>query len=152
MRLYRTSKLHGGDVWTGTQADAKRAGKEHASGWEEVEVPTDKAGLMEFLNGLVAVYPPLLVVEPTPVDAFPDIPGLRVIVGEPIAPEPQHPTIRNAAAPGYSSPCNAQTTIQRIDATMMARAIKTMDDSRSIGTLLTAMTERLLELGGVSDG
>ena len=42
MRLYRTND----GQWAGTQADAKKIGK-----FEQIEVPTDKAGLLEFLNG-----------------------------------------------------------------------------------------------------
>jgi len=41
MRLYTNNE--GG--WAGTQADAKALGK-----FEQVEVPTDKATLLEFLN------------------------------------------------------------------------------------------------------
>lgn len=43
MRLYRT----GAGQWTGTQADARAlAGKD----WAEIEVPTDKPGLLAWLN------------------------------------------------------------------------------------------------------
>lgn len=43
MRLYRTTA----GEWTGTQDEARKlAGK----AWETVEVPTDKAGLLAFLN------------------------------------------------------------------------------------------------------
>ena len=54
MRLYTNNE--GG--WAGTQADAKALGK-----FEQVEVPTDKATLLEFLNthavGAVATPRPL---------------------------------------------------------------------------------------------
>lgn len=44
MRLYRTTA----GEWAGTQADARAlAGK----AWQEVDVPTDKPGLLAFLNG-----------------------------------------------------------------------------------------------------
>jgi hypothetical protein len=48
-----------GHIWTGTQADARAAqgGKDFLS----VEVPTDKAGLLEFLNNRDRIKP-----EPTP--------------------------------------------------------------------------------------
>lgn len=46
MRLY----LIGLDMWAGTQADAKALAREHGLAWREVDVPTDKAGLMAFLN------------------------------------------------------------------------------------------------------
>lgn len=42
MRLYRTAK----DRWVGTQDDARKDGR----GWTQVEVPTDKPGLLTFLN------------------------------------------------------------------------------------------------------
>jgi hypothetical protein len=43
MRLYVSKN----NKWTGTQLDAKASGA-----YEQVEVPTDKAGLMAFLNDL----------------------------------------------------------------------------------------------------
>jgi len=42
MRLY----ICADGSYAGTQADAKAMGK----GWEQVEVPTDKAGLIDYLN------------------------------------------------------------------------------------------------------
>lgn len=45
MKLYTTPKGR----WAGTQADAKEIGKEDG-GWREDEVPTDKPGLLAFLN------------------------------------------------------------------------------------------------------
>ena len=54
MNLYRDA--HG--VIVGTQAEAKRMGK----GWVPIEVPTDKQGLIAYLNSLVLAdtddYPP----------------------------------------------------------------------------------------------
>lgn len=46
MRLYVTPN----GQWAGTQADAKAIAKEEGTGWEQVEVPTDKEGLLCFLN------------------------------------------------------------------------------------------------------
>jgi hypothetical protein len=57
MRLYKIT--HGEQVlaWAGTQADAKDKTREWSKtrhgetiDWSEVDVPTDKAGLIEFLN------------------------------------------------------------------------------------------------------
>ena len=48
MKLYRSL----GRVWTGTQADAKAA--QGGKDFEEKDVPTDKAGLMAFLNEMEA--------------------------------------------------------------------------------------------------
>lgn len=57
MKLYT---IDNGDItlaWAGTQADAKAAKREQEAKhprssitWQEFEVPTDKAGLLEFLN------------------------------------------------------------------------------------------------------
>ncbi|MEO1169633.1 MAG: hypothetical protein AAFW97_13075 [Pseudomonadota bacterium] len=51
MRLYRTAD----GEWIGTQADARSAAE--GRGWEQVEVPTDKAGLLGFLNDMEAKNP-----------------------------------------------------------------------------------------------
>lgn len=44
MKLYRSLGRH----WTGTQSDAKAA--QGGKDFEQFEVPTDKAGLLDFLN------------------------------------------------------------------------------------------------------
>lgn len=49
MRLYRI-----GALWRGTEADAKAAARETGVGCEKIEVPTDKPGLLAFLNQLSA--------------------------------------------------------------------------------------------------
>lgn len=70
MRLYVSTD----GVWTGTQADAKAHAKDTGLRWTEVEVPTDKAGLMGFLNDhsvgrIEAVkQPPAPVVDVIPVE------------------------------------------------------------------------------------
>lgn len=49
MILYKTPA----GVWTGTQADARAAAKVESGdpkNWVEIDVPVNKAGLMEFLN------------------------------------------------------------------------------------------------------
>lgn len=46
MRLYVTPAGR----WAGTQAEAKELAREEASGWEQRDVPTDKDGLLSFLN------------------------------------------------------------------------------------------------------
>ena len=45
MNLYRSK----GYIWTGTQADAKAA-NDGDKNFEHIDVPTDKAGLIAFLN------------------------------------------------------------------------------------------------------
>lgn len=46
MRLYRTTI----GQWAGTQSDARLFKATHGVDFEQVDVPTDKAGLLEFLN------------------------------------------------------------------------------------------------------
>lgn len=48
MKLYRNDDMTAALQWAGTQADANKAfGRGR---WEAVEVPTDKAGLIAYLN------------------------------------------------------------------------------------------------------
>ncbi len=46
MKLY----LAADGFYVGTQAEAKKLGK----GWEQIDIPTDKEGLIEHLNRLIA--------------------------------------------------------------------------------------------------
>jgi len=46
MRLYVTPS----GSWAGTQADARALAKSEGADWKEVDVPTDKPGLLTFLN------------------------------------------------------------------------------------------------------
>lgn len=68
MRLYKTTYVAPGEGvtrinWSGTQADAREDRKElKSSGYddietEEVDVPTSKAELLEFLNENCAIVP-----------------------------------------------------------------------------------------------
>jgi len=50
MRLYRTEI----GQWAGTQADARKFAATHGVDWEQVEVPTDKPGLLAWLNNMAA--------------------------------------------------------------------------------------------------
>lgn len=70
----------------GTQVDAKKLARERGTSWEQVDVPTDKAGLMDYVNQLKAdVHAELnyscsqqtvIVEEPEPAQAPPtDIPS-----------------------------------------------------------------------------
>jgi hypothetical protein len=49
VKLYRVP-TPGGYIWYGTQAGAKIGAKEFRNDWELVEVPTDKEGLLDWLN------------------------------------------------------------------------------------------------------
>lgn len=53
MKLYRISGQSRSEPvqWVGTQDEAKRGAREIGGFWEPVEVPTDKAGLIDYLNG-----------------------------------------------------------------------------------------------------
>ena len=56
MRLYRVSGQSAAErrEWVGTQADAKARSKERGGFFDLVEVPTDKDGLIAYLNGMEA--------------------------------------------------------------------------------------------------
>lgn len=70
MKLYRTPK----GTWAGTQADARKETREEGSkpgSWREVEVPTDKAGLLLFLNSKQGKSLQEKAPAPKPVEAVP---------------------------------------------------------------------------------
>lgn len=51
MRIYRNDDMTAAEQWAGTQDEAnKRFGRGQ---WSQVDVPTDKAGLIAFLEALV---------------------------------------------------------------------------------------------------
>jgi hypothetical protein len=54
MKLYRIA----GHGWAGTQAEAKAEAKEFSTLWRPVEVPTDKPGLLAWLNDENHFAPP----------------------------------------------------------------------------------------------
>lgn len=67
MRLYRLT-VQGRAHYVGTQADARAMKRESSASWTEVEVPTDKAGLLAFLNGIAKdIPPPASSSSPTPI-------------------------------------------------------------------------------------
>jgi hypothetical protein len=53
MKLYRVNGAF--PYFVGTQAEAKREARDVKADWELVEVPTDKEGLIAFLNGMEQV-------------------------------------------------------------------------------------------------
>ena len=59
MNLYRSL----GHIWTGTQADA-RAANNGDKDFEHIDVPTDKASLLQFMNAMQTPPAP----EPPPAD------------------------------------------------------------------------------------
>lgn len=57
MRLYEITYPSDGDAephfeFAGTQAEARRLCRDTGASWRAVEVPTNKQGLIEFLNKL----------------------------------------------------------------------------------------------------
>lgn len=66
MRLYRLNvdaRAH----YLGTQAEARAMKRDTGAAWTEVDVPTDKAGLIAFLNA--AAPAPVIVTSPVPAPA-----------------------------------------------------------------------------------
>jgi hypothetical protein len=68
MRLYLATCPGVTQVWLGTQAEARSAAVVSGLGWQQVEVPTDKPGLIDFLNtGLRELLsPPIAPASPAP--------------------------------------------------------------------------------------
>ncbi len=56
MRVYRLI-IRGRAHYVGTQADARAIKRETGAAWSEVDVPTDKTGLLAFLNDSAAPAP-----------------------------------------------------------------------------------------------
>lgn len=56
MRLYIVTHA-AGPTWVGTQAEAKSIARETGGEWVQYDVPTDKDGLLGFLNHCDAVRP-----------------------------------------------------------------------------------------------
>jgi len=73
MRLYLTAKGR----YVGTQDDAKRDGK----GWSLAEVPTDKAGLIDYLNDQLPAPPEFAEVD-DPAPPPPPTPSHDVIAAK----------------------------------------------------------------------
>lgn len=75
MRLYRLT-VGGRACYAGTQADARAMKRETGATWTEVEVPTDKAGLLAFLNENAPGPPATIVPVPAlPIAALPPTPA-----------------------------------------------------------------------------
>jgi hypothetical protein len=52
MQLSRITHPNGTINWVGTQGDAKSEARTVKGSWEVVEVPTDKQGLLDFINDM----------------------------------------------------------------------------------------------------
>ena len=119
MRLY----LCAGGSYVGTQAEAKSSSR--GRGFTEVDVPTDKPGLIAWLNKNA---------------------------GPPAAPEPLEPShdpVGGSAPPSatssYTSPLDARTVIAGIDAGMVSSAVRQFDGV-NLAKVMTAGIERMSEL------
>lgn len=104
MKLYTTPKGR----WAGTQADAKAIGKEDG-GWSEAEVPTDKPGLLAFLNEHLVGGLPLTTTE---VDARRTIAAAEEVFA---GPGEDHPKVTAALKnPTYHDPNKASLETSRV--------------------------------------
>lgn len=137
MKLYRSL----GSVWTGTQADAKAA--QNGKDFEEIDVPTDKPGLMAWLNTFEVRKPgpgaPAPVVTETDQNEA-DTPVVLSTVGNP--------------APTSSADCPACLRSKAV-AKMVANAdvalsikadISAVTDARSLRAIIKAANDRIAEL------
>lgn len=129
MKLYYVQSAETIKRWQGTQADAKRLGGK--DGFELKEVPTDKPGLLNFLNILEVVDETFKSIRADPVDELEQA-ELRAVAGD-------------TTVPHYQSPMSAATTIAAIDAGMCASAIRQMDGT-NLAKIVSAAIERLAQL------
>lgn len=53
MKMYKITTSYGKTYWARTQADAKVISNRVGAKWDQLDVPTDHAGLCNFLNQLV---------------------------------------------------------------------------------------------------
>lgn len=109
MRLYRTATGN----WTGTIADATKAAKADSAGsWKQIEVPTDKAGLIDFLNAMEAGSAP----------AAPSVqPELPVVAEQPVV-EKKPPTPSSADA--VTAWIMDEATPAQVEATFTALGVR----------------------------
>lgn len=78
MKMYKIVTVYGKTYWARTQADAKLVSKRVGAEWDQIDVPTDHAGLCDFLNqqvGSVAKQdePAAPTVEPVAASSLADI-------------------------------------------------------------------------------
>ena len=133
MNLYITKD----GQYAGTQKDA---GKGHTA----IEVPTDKAGLIAYLNGLVQCA------KVEGINGEMKGRGLSFAVEAPESPVqgPQDdPAPRAYATPAddYQSPLTAKSVIAGIDAGMVSMAVRQFD-GKNLAKVMTAGIERMAVL------
>lgn len=139
MKLYRSK----GSIWTGTLIDAKEA--QGGKDFEHIDVPTDKAGLIAFLNameerlGMAGPSPDMAEQSPS---AFPD--------SEPNTAEEGVPVPVYVSAPTTSDDCPACQRSRRV-AKMAANSqaainimadLEDVNDLTSIARIIDAARER----------
>lgn len=111
MRLYRTATGH----WTGTIADATKAARIDADGrWDQIEVPTDKAGLIAFLNDMEARPATPAASQPD----FPVQPDVAAVV------EPKAPPPTPASADAVADWIMDEATPPQVEATFAALGVR----------------------------
>lgn len=113
------------------ERDARKAAHEIGGTVEPVEVPSTKAELKEYLNRFAGRF------------------AAQICSAHPAAandkPEP-------APRAGYHSPFDASTTIQKIDGSLIASAIKQMDEPHTLAMVAGAMVERFNGFRAVLEG
>lgn len=141
MRLYRSQ----GRVWTGTQADAKTA--QGGKDFEEIEVPTDKAGLMKFLNEF-DVRPGERAAEveaPPAAEAMPaypeDVVGTRIVTSAPAASADDCPACLRSRRV-------AKLTANSTAAVSIKADLEDVSDVRSIKEIIRLAKARQAEIEG----
>ena len=127
MKLYRR---HDTQEWVGTLA---LAGKQH----DVIDVPTDKPGLLRWLNENTVTMGKATDAEPVEEDGDLD-PLERAEMRAVIA-------ARSAPPSPYASPLTARTVLAGIDAGMCAQAISQMD-GRNLAKVVGASIERMSQL------
>lgn len=162
MKLYTINgqSLREPRSWAGTQDEAKKGAKAIGGFWEPVEVPTDKPGLIAFLNGME---------EPRYPQGNQEVDELHLAEQRAIAAARPRSDIVDQPSAGACSTCGrhygydhyesamtARTSLAQIDAGMIARAIGQFHGSE-LSKVVSAAIERMRELalqvgGDVQEG
>ena len=152
MKLYRSL----GRIWTGTQADAKKA--QDGKDFEEIDVPTDKPGLMAWLNTFdvrPGDVPPVVTI-PTMAEMGIDADELDEMLGGPGGGEIIHVT--PVHGPGGAPICvacardaKAAGMIANASSVICARAdIESVTEIESVDDLIARLQRRRAALETVT--
>lgn len=140
MKLYRSK----GSIWTGTQADAKAA--QGGKDFEEHDVPTDKPGLLSFLNTF-EVRRPETASEPAPAMREEDDETWVAPVA-PSGPSTGNPPPTSAAdCPAcLRSKAVAKMVVNAEVALGIKADLSAVTDARSLRSIIAAAEARIAEL------